>query len=192
MILVFALCMAACAHALYWALVLIRVSDRLSNLMLAGLLASLALRVGKSVTIFVFPETMIQANVVGLLGMAWAGPFTLLFAFALFNGAFRLRRSHALHFAPGVIALVFAAMGYWIVYRIFTLHLFVYLIVAATWLIRNRSTLRSDDDAWRWIWWVTSCVFVLGVTFALQITFYQPFVYRLIVISATVIPSSAL
>ncbi|MEJ1241376.1 helix-turn-helix domain-containing protein [Chryseolinea sp. T2] len=187
MILVFALCMAACAHALYWSLVLIRVSDRLSNLMLSGLLVSLALRVGKSVTIFVIPEAMIPANVVGLLGMSWAGPFTLLFALALFDSSFRFRRIHLLHFVPGVIALGFAIMGHWIVYRIFTVHLFIYLIATAVWLIRNRSSHRSDDDAWRWVWYVTAGTFILCITFGLQLTFYQPLIYRLIVLSATVI-----
>ncbi|MGC3943875.1 MAG: helix-turn-helix domain-containing protein [Chryseolinea sp.] len=187
MILVFALCMAACAHALYWSLVLVRVSDRLSNLMLSGLLVSLALRVGKSVTIFVIPESMIPANVIGLLGMSWAGPFALLFAHALFDSSFKLRRGHVFHFIPGLVSLVFALMGYWIVYRIFTLHLLIYLVVAGAWLINNRSSLRSDDDAWRWVWYVISGTFILCVTFALQLTFYQPLVYRLIVLSATII-----
>lgn len=187
MILVFALCMAACAHALYWSLVLIRGSDRLSNVMLSGLLVSLALRVGKSVTIFVIPESMIPANVIGLLGMAWAGPFALLFARALFDGSFEFRRPHVIHFIPGIISLVFAIMGYWIVYRIFTIHLFVYLVVTSIWLIRNRSLLRTDDDAWRWVWYVISGAFVLCITFGLQLTFYQPLVYRTIVLSATVI-----
>ena len=187
MTLVFALCIAACGHALYWAFVLVRVSDRLSNLMLSGLLVSLALRVGKSVTIFVFPDYMISLNVVGLLGMAWAGPFVLLFTFSLFDSGFQLRRSQGLHFVPGLVGVALALVGQWIVYRIFTLHLFVYLVFCAVWLFRNRSELKSDDDAWRWIVYVITALFVLCITFALQLTFYQPLVYRLIVISATVI-----
>jgi AraC-like DNA-binding protein len=187
MVLVFAICMAACAHALYWAIVLMRVSDRLSNLLLAGLLVSLALRVGKSVTIFVFRETMIPANIVGLLGMASAGPLLLMFAFSLFNNNYKLRSWHMLHFIPGIIGIVFALMGQWIVYRIFTLHLFVYIILSAIWLLRNRAMLSTDDDAWRWIWYVIAGVFILCVTFACQLMFYQPLVYRLIVLSATVL-----
>lgn len=187
MIIIFALCMAACGHAIYWALVLVRISDRLSNLMLAGLLVSLALRVGKSVTIFVFPETMIPANVVGLLGMAWAGPFTILFAHSLFKTNFRLRWIHIIHFLPGIVAIIFALMDKWIVYRIFTVHLFLYIVYVSIWLIANRLTFKADDDAWRWIWYVTAAVGLLCITFALQITFYQPLVYRLNVISANVI-----
>jgi AraC-like DNA-binding protein len=185
MTLVFALCIAACGHALYWALVLLRVSDRLSNLMLSGLLVSLALRVGKSVTIFVFPEFMNSLNVVGLLGMAWAGPFALLFTFALFNSGFQLRWTHVLHFVPGLVAVVFALFGQWMVYRLFTFHLFLYLVCCTSWLFYKRAELASDDDAWQWIKYVVAALFVLCITFALQLTFYQPLVYRLIVISAT-------
>lgn len=187
MTLVFALCIAACGHALYWAFVLVRVSDRLSNLLLSGLLVSLALRVGKSVTIFVFPDYMISLNIVGLLGMAWAGPFALLFTFSLFDGGFQLRRTHVLHFIPALAAAAFALSGHWIVYRIFTVHLFLYLVWCTVWLLRNRNELKSDDDAWRWIGYVVSALYVLCLTFALQLMFYQPLVYRLIVISATAI-----
>jgi AraC-like DNA-binding protein len=124
-------------------------------------------------------------NVVGLLGMAWAGPFVLLFALSLFNSRFQLRWAHVLHFFPGVAGVIFAIMGQWIVYRIFTLHLFVYLVLCTVWLFNHRVELASDDDAWRWIKYVVMSVFVLCITFALQLTFYQPLVYRLIVISAT-------
>jgi hypothetical protein len=48
----------ACGHALFWAVVLYRLNNKLSNRLLSLLLFMLALRVGKSVTGFVFPGHM--------------------------------------------------------------------------------------------------------------------------------------
>lgn len=80
---------------------------------------------------------------------AWAGPIALLFTYSLFNSGFQLRWAHALHFVPGLAGVVIAVLGQWIVYRIFTVHLFVYLVICTTWLFNNRAALASDDDAWR-------------------------------------------
>ena len=177
----------ACGHALFWAVVLFRLNKRLSNRLLSLLLVMLALRVGKSVTGFVFPGHMDFFSMIGLASMAQIGPLAYFFTRSLFDNSFRLRRVDYLHFFPGVVALVFALFGNWRLYYLFTAHIMVYVIASAYFLFKYRDVFKADDLKWKWIMFILGGITILWITFVLQLIFYHPLTYRLIVISAAVI-----
>jgi AraC-like DNA-binding protein len=177
----------ACGHALFWAVVLFRLNNRLSNRLLSLLLFMLALRVGKSVTGFVFPGHMDFFSTLGLLSMAQIGPLAYFFTRSLFDNSFRLRRVDYLHFLPGIIAAVFALMGQWRFYYVFTAHVIIYVIASAYYLFKNKDVFRADDLKWQWITFILGGITILWITFVLQLIFYNPLTYRLIVISAAAI-----
>jgi AraC-like DNA-binding protein len=177
----------ACGHALFWAAVLYRLNNRLSNRLLSLLLVMLALRVGKSVTGFVFEGHIELFATIGLLGMSQIGPLAYLFTKSLFDNSFHLRRADYLHFLPGIISLVFALQGEWFVYTVFTAHVVVYLVLTIHYLYRNKEVYKADDLKWQWITFILAGIAILWVTFVLQLMFYHPLTYRLIVISAAVI-----
>ncbi|HMG91639.1 MAG TPA: hypothetical protein VK589_16390, partial [Chryseolinea sp.] len=177
----------ACGHALFWAVVLFRLNNRLSNRLLSLLLVMLALRVGKSVTGFVFPGHMDFFSTMGLITMAQIGPLAYLFTRSLFDHSFRLRAIDYLHFFPGVIAGVLATMGLWRFYYVFTAHMIVYVIASAYFLYRNKELYKADDLKWQWITFILRGITILWITFVLQLIFYHPLTYQLIVISAAAI-----
>lgn len=147
----------------------------------------LALRVGKSVTGFVFPGHMDFFTTLGLASMAQIGPLTFLFTRSLFENTSKLRKIDYLHFLPGTVALVLAVMGYWKYYYVFTAHVLLYIIASATYLYKNREGFKADDLKWQWIIFILGGISILWITFVLQLIFYHPLTYRLIVISAAVI-----
>jgi AraC-like DNA-binding protein len=177
----------ACAHALFWAVVLFRLNNRLSNRLLALLLFMLALRVGKSVTGFVFPGNMDLFTTIGLISMAQIGPLTYFFTLSLFDNSFRLRWAHYIHFLPGIGAGVLALLGLWRYYCLFTAHMIVYVIATAYFLYKNKEVYKADDLKWQWITFILGGITILWITFVLQLIFYHPLTYRLIVISAAAI-----
>jgi AraC-like DNA-binding protein len=177
----------ACGHALFWAVVLFRLNNRLSNRLLSLLLVMLALRVGKSVTGFVFPGHMDFFSTIGLVTMAQIGPLAYFFTRSLFDNSFRFRQVDYLHFLPGIVAGVFALTGQWRLYYVFTAHVIVYVIVTAYFLYKNREVYRADDLKWQWITFILGGITILWITFVLQLIFYHPLTYRLIVISAAIV-----
>jgi len=177
----------ACGHALFWAVVLFRLNNRLSNRLLSLLLVMLALRVGKSVTGFVFPGHMDLFSTVGLASMAQIGPLAYFFTRSLFDNSFRLKAVDYLHFLPGIVALAFALFGNWKLYYFFTAHVMVYVITSAYFLFKNKEVYKADDLKWQWMIFILGGITILWITFVLQLIFYHPLTYRLIVISAAVI-----
>ena len=177
----------ACGHALFWAVVLFRLNNRLSNRLLSLLLVMLALRVGKSVTGFVFPGHLDFFTTVGLASMAQIGPLAYFFTRSLFDNSFRLRSFHYLHFLPGIIALGLALMGLWRFYYAFTVHMIVYVIASAYYLYKHKDVFKADDLKWQWITFILGGITILWITFVLQLIFYEPLTYQLIVISAALI-----
>jgi AraC-like DNA-binding protein len=147
----------------------------------------LALRVGKSVTGFVFPGYMDLFATIGLLSMSQIGPLAYFFTRSLFDSSFQLRRIDYVHFFPGFVGFVFALMGNWTFYYVFTAHVIVYVAVSAFYLYNNRDAFKVDDLKWQWITFILGGISILWITFVLQLMFYHPLTYRLIVISAAVI-----
>jgi AraC-like DNA-binding protein/drug/metabolite transporter superfamily protein YnfA len=180
----------AVSHALFWAVVLIGMNQRLSNRLLAGLLIMISLRVGKSVFGMLIPQMYLFSSI-GLVSMSAIGPLLFLFAKSLFDSNFKLTIKNWVQLIPTVVLVIVAFFPSWaflnITYRIFTATLLVYIIATLAFLWTNRETFRADDMKWRWIHFIIAGVGVLLITFVCQLLFYQPLVYQLIVISAAVV-----
>lgn len=185
------LCSIAAGHALFWAAYLFVLNQKWSNRLLALLLVMLALRIGKSVMGIVFPGHMYFFTTVGLISMAEVGPLLFLLVKSLFDGSFKLSGSGYLHLFPGAVMLVATITTHWsylnISYYVFTGHLLLYIIASALFLWRSRHMFGPDDLKMKWAIYMLSGIFILWITFVLQLLFYHPLVYQLIVGSAAVI-----
>jgi AraC-like DNA-binding protein len=185
------ICSIATGHALFWAAVLFNLNHKLSNRLLALLLIVLALRVGKSVTGIVLPGHMHFFTTVGVVSMAAIGPLLFLFSKSLFDKSFKFKPTDYLHFAPGVALLVITFATQWtylnLSYYIFTTHVFIYLIWSTLYVLNPKNNFSSDDLKWKWIISIISGIGLIWITFVLQLLFYHPVVYKLIVITAAIV-----
>ena len=182
------ICSLATGHAFFWALVLFTLNKKQSNRLMGLLLIMLALRVGKSVTGIVVPGYLNLFSTIGVVSMAEIGPLLYLFTQSLFDSGFKLSAKNYLHFLPGLFVLVVMLATQWqflnISYYLFTIHFFSYLFLTWSYILRNKEQFRPDDLKWKWTHYVLIGVSLIGITFVLQLLFYHPLVYRLIVITA--------
>lgn len=184
-------CSVVVSHALFWAITLLGMNQRLSNKLLSALLIVLSLRVGKSVLGLLLPEHMYFFAMVGLISMAEIGPILFLFTKSLFDTTFRLRKKDYIHLVPGIALLSIASLTDWDIlnttYRVVTASVMVYIVASAIHLYKNAESFKSDDTKWRWIIYILAGITALWVTFVCQLLFYQPLVYQLIVVTAAVV-----
>jgi len=182
------ICSLAAGHALFWAFVLFTLNKKLSNRLMSLLLVMLALRIGKSVTGIVVPGYLYFFSTIGVVSMAEIGPLLYLFTRSLFDSGFKLSAKDYLHFLPGLFVLIVMLVTKWqflnISYYLFTIHFFVYLLLTWNYLLKNKEQFQPDDLKWKWANFVLLGVSLIGITFILQLLFYHPVVYRLIVITA--------
>lgn len=182
------ICSLAAGHALFWAFVLFTLNKKLSNRLMALLLVMLALRVGKSVTGIVVPGYLHFFSTIGVVAMAEIGPLLYLFTLSLFDSSFKLSGRHYLHFLPGLFVLLVMVLGEWrflnVSYYFFTTHIFFYLLLTWSYMLKNKEQFQSDDLKWKWANYILFGVSLIGITFVLQLLFYHPIVYRLIIITA--------
>jgi AraC-like DNA-binding protein len=120
--------------------------------------------------------------------MAEIGPLLYLFTRSLFDSGFKLSAKDYFHFLPGLFVLMVMLTSQWqflnISYYSFTTHLFFYLFLTWGYLLKNKEQFRPDDLKWKWANYILLGVSLIGITFVLQILFYHPIVYRLIIITA--------
>lgn len=181
----------AVSHALFWAVVLIGMNQRLSNRLLAALLIMISLRVGKSVIGMLIPGHMYLFSSVGVVSMSAIGPLLLIFTKTLFDSSYKLTAKDWVQLAPTAVLFVTSFIVEWdilnITYRIFTASVIVYIGITSGFLWSNRETFRADDMKWKWIMYIIAGIGLLSITFVCQLLFYQPLVYQLIVISAALV-----
>jgi AraC-like DNA-binding protein len=184
-------CSLAVGHALFWAAILLGINRRLSNRLLALLLIMLALRVGKSVTGIVLSGHLYFFSTLGVISMAEIGPFLFLFTKSFFDKSFKWRTVDYIHFIPGILLLPALLLSQWSLlnwsYYLFTIHLLIYLIITEAYLFSHKETFKSDDLKWQWITYLLFAIGLIWITFILQLFFYQPLVYKIIVITAAVL-----
>lgn len=182
------ICCLAVGHALYCVLLLFRFSNHITNRLLSFLILALAIRVGKSVTGIVLSNYAYFFSLAGLAGMVFIGPLMRLFIRSFFETSFRFEKIYWLEFAAGVfICLGTLATGDKFLdsaYYLSTGILLVYILLCGAYLFQNRDRFQMEDNKWKWAIILLGTISVLGITFVLQLFFYDPIIYKIIVTSA--------
>jgi AraC-like DNA-binding protein len=185
------ICTLAVGHSLFSATAVLVLSKKLSNRLLAVLLFLLALRTGKSVVGFFFDHMIYGLSILGVIAMAAIGPVLYLLIRSLFLTETRLSRRAYLHFLPAAFLLAVLPWNAWnilsLAYYTITPHVLVYIGLSWAYVMRNRAAFRADDVKWRWALSLLAGISLLGATFVLQITVYQPVIYTTNVIVAAIV-----
>jgi AraC-like DNA-binding protein len=130
-------------------------------------------------------------SVVGATAMACIGPVLLLLIRSLFNTTLRIKPGMYWHFIPAVLLPLALPLSDWKIlspaYYTITLHVFVYLFITWGAVFRSRESFKADDLKWKWALSLLAGVTFLSITFAFQVTIYQPVFYAANVIVAALL-----
>ncbi len=150
----------------------IRSEDRFSLRLLAILFVAIAIRLAKSVFVFM-TEMPVEGTATGSLGLSAIGPTLWLYVKYLKPGERKLRFVDWLHFIPGLISFVVilnsgGSMAFEF-FSILTSLLFVYVI--ASWFRFAKSRASLNEKLRNWNVLVLTTVTVVWVAFSYQLIF---------------------
>jgi AraC-like DNA-binding protein len=186
------ICTLAVGHSLFAAVALLILHKKPSNRLLALLLFLLALRIGKSVVGFFFSHMIYGLSIVGVISMAAIGPVLLLLIQSLFVTVKPMSRKAYVHFLPALFLLAVLPWNTsWKIlspaYFVITWQVLLYIALSYYYVWYNREAFRADDLKWKWSLNLLVGITILWLTFILQITVYQPFIYATNVITAAIV-----
>ncbi len=179
----------AVAHCLFLILVLLRLSKKLTNKLLAALLCLLTIRMGACIAGLIYPSIESAGIYLGAIAFAGVGPLVHFYVIGLWRPTFHWQRVHSLHFIPGMLMLF--SMPFLNVYIAFALYMVallimtIYFIGTAIRLRKNRRQYQIDQSRWRWTIHFTTGIVILLALFHAQSFFFDSRVYQGIIIGAT-------
>ncbi len=183
----------ALGHSLFLAAYFWRKNDglRRANLLLAGLLLALAVRITKSVLIVLFPATGVLAPACGLVGMAAIGPLLYGYLSAMLDGNFGRTRHWWWHLAfPGflVVAVPFLdGRAMFVSYALAALQLLVYLLAGARLVWKKRSERPVDAVVQTWFRLLLGGAGLIWAVFFLQLFIETQSTYILVTTCAAAV-----
>ncbi|MBX2913702.1 MAG: AraC family transcriptional regulator [Cyclobacteriaceae bacterium] len=178
-------------HTLFLSLIL-TLRMRQSNMTLLGVLLFLILlRVGKSVLSLAFHESSFYINVIGLSAMATMGPLLWVYIKSLFQLSIAKSKYLLISLIPA-LSVLFIGSWKWLNlgYYIITVHLLLYVIASAYFVINNRETFKTDNIRIKWAFALLIGFGTIWITFALQLFSYDRFYYLMVVITSVVLAYS--
>lgn len=182
---------AAAFHCFFLVLVLLRLSDKLANRLLAGILCLLAIRMAACIAGLIYPNIESAGIYFGAIAFAGAGPLVHFYVSGLWLPSFRWQKIHFIHFIPVALALI--SLPFLNVYMAFALYMIallamsIYFIGSVIRLRRHREFYRMDENRWKWTTqFLTGMIILLGL-FHAQSFFFDSRIYRGIIVGATIV-----
>lgn len=182
---------AAVIHCFFLVLVLLRLSNKLTNHLLAGILCLLAIRMAACLAGLIYPNIESVGIYFGAISFAGVGPLVHFYTWSLWHPTFSWQKNHSLHFVPAILMLlsmpflhVFIAFA---VYMVALMVMTIYLIVVAIRLKKHKSHYRVDQNRWHWTSHFVIGMFTLLFLFHAQSFFFDSRVYQGIIIGATLV-----
>ena len=170
--------------AYFWA----PIKKKPNRFFLALLLASLAIRIIKSVLVILIPNSPFIVPAIGLVGLAMIGP-SLFFYFKSFkNVLFKVSRTIAFHFVPAGLLMVSIPFlnddqMFW-AYAASVAHMFAYLLISAYYVIKNQEHYKSGEI--KWLKLILVCISVIWITFLAQLLIETFITYLIVTMVASV------
>ena len=129
--------------------------NRLGNLLLAGLLLGINIRIGKSLFNYYLELEPWHRNL-GLVGFLWVGPFTYLYGCVLLKKDWKWNKLEAFHFLLALVFLIFSPVipneirdvPSRIIYGLILLQIVTYLIVSWRLFLQKEPALNRSNRIW--------------------------------------------
>ncbi len=182
----------AVGHALFLAVYLWQFAGgrRLPNRLLSLLLLALALRIGKSVILSLFPDANDAWPGIALVGLMAIGPFLWMYVRSASNSGWQWGAAHALHFLPALLIAVLIPFltGRWFfwAYVLGNTHMLAYGLAGWWETLRKREQLSDTPRQWL-------SVLCLGLSFIWLVFTSQLFTYsQWVYVAVTGVAAAAL
>lgn len=149
--------------------------NKISNHLLALLLFALAIRIGKSVIIILFPHSSDIFPAIGLTGMAAIGPFLYLYLQSIHQPSFTFDKVKFLHLLPSVFIILSLPMPFvdeMVIYRFYqlvVLQILIYLVFASKLHYVHSSQENYDEKKEQWGYILISGTFLIWLAFFAQL-----------------------
>lgn len=182
---------AVVGHCLFLFLVLMRLSRKLANRLLALLLLFLAIRIGACIAGLLYNDFEFTGSYFGAVSVAMIGPLFYFYQRSLWDPSFVLTTKDYFHLIPAVgilIAMPVASIKITaIMYVSSLLSMVVYLIAGfLKWRALGKSN-KSDDVRWKWALYFNSGIALIATIFIGQLFFLNPLAYRTIVVVSALV-----
>jgi hypothetical protein len=166
---------AAVTHCLYQAFYLFTLNDKQANRIMAFLLLTLSVRIGKSMIALAIPEFTEQLSALGLIVMTFIGPLAMYYVRSLVAGRLTFQWFEILHALPAVLITgsVLVALNSQILfvgYVAVNMQMAIYLVACVVYLNLNPQ-FKTDDVAWRWIVYLLVGLSAIWLGFMVQLVF---------------------
>lgn len=182
---------AAIVHCFFLIAVLLRLSRKLGNSLLAAALFFLAIRMGGCIAGLIDPNFELTGLYLGAISFAMTGPLIYFYLHCLWNPSFRLQPQHTWHFILAGLELIAAPFfNIYIVFGLYQLSLLsfiVYVVHSYSKFNRKGSANRADNMRWNWMMNFISGIGILLILFVCQSFFFDAVVYKGIIISSALI-----
>ena len=182
---------AAIIHCFFLIAVLLRLSGKLDNRLLASTLLFLAIRMGACIGGLIYADFELTGLYLGAIAFAMTGPSFYFYLHSLWDPSFRLHSRHAYHLALAILTL--AALPILNVHIAFGLYLsallamIVYVILGFTRFRKADASNRLDNMRWRWTLYFNAGIAVLLILFLAQSFFFDAFIYQGIIIASALV-----
>lgn len=182
---------AAVIHCLFLISVLLRLSSKLSNRLLAAVLLFLSIRMGGCIAGLIYSDLEFIGLYLGAIAFALVGPLHYFYLHSLWNPAFRLLPKHVFHLIsvlliliPIPILTIELAFG---LYLLALLTMIVYVVSGFVRFKKNSNINHMDSVRWKWTRSFNVGVGILLALFLSQSFFFDSTIYQGIIIGSTFI-----
>lgn len=182
---------AVILHCIFLVTVLLRMSTKLSNKLLGGILFLLAVRMGGCIAGLMIPAYELVGLYLGAIAFSLAGPFIYAYLQSLWSPSFQLQSRHYYHLLPATALLVSLPLltVEWVFggYLLSLLSMMIYTIAAYIRLGKTRSDKRSDTFRWTWTSYFGIGMVTLLILFVSQSFFFDSFTYQGIIVASAIV-----
>lgn len=179
------------SHSIFLTVVLLRLSSKLPNQILALILFLISLRIGGCLAEIYFENLQYIGTYLGGISMALIGPLFYIYQSSFLDPFKRIESINYVHFVPATVALfTFPLIRQESVFIMFLLALLVMIIYVISGLIKfwaNDNSKHSDPIKWKWNRYFNFGISGITILFIGQLFFFDELLYMSIILGTAIV-----
>jgi len=179
------------SHSIFLTVVLLRLSSKLPNQILALILFLISLRIGSCLAEIYFENLQYVGTYLGGISMALIGPLFYFYQSSFWNPLKRIEPINFVHFLPAIASVfTFPLIRQESVFIMFLLALLIMIIYVISGLMKfraNDDAKHSDPIKWKWNRYFNLGISGIIILFVGQLFFFDELLYMSIVLGTAIV-----